>query len=118
MKTVRARQAWVLAVALVVGIGLLLPAPALAKFPDKPITMICPWGPGGTTDIASRVVAKHLSKLWGVNVNVINKPAQHRHRHDVLHNAKPDGTGHDGQPGHGIPAFVVKSSLQRHGRTG
>ena len=92
MKRLRIGKTCGLALAVVVGIGLLMPAPLLAKFPEKPITMICPWGAGGTTDIASRVVAKHLAKVWGVNVNVVNKPGGNTVIGTMeLNNSKPDG---------------------------
>jgi tripartite-type tricarboxylate transporter receptor subunit TctC len=77
---------------IVLGIALAVPAPAPAAFPEKPITIICPWGPGGSTDIAARVFAKHLSKLWGVSVNVVNKPGGNTVIGTLeLNNAKPDG---------------------------
>ena len=74
------------------GFGLIAPSAVDAKFPEKPITIICPWGTGGATDIAARVLAKHLSKSWGVTVNVINKPGGNTVIGTVeLNNAKPDG---------------------------
>jgi tripartite-type tricarboxylate transporter receptor subunit TctC len=75
-----------------IGIAFLMPAQALAKFPEKPITLICPWGPGGTTDIAARVLSKHLSRVWGVTVNVVNKPGGNTVIGTMeMNNAKPDG---------------------------
>ena len=91
------KQLWIgkacgLVLAVVVGVSLMIPAPVLAKFPEKPITIICPWGPGGTTDIASRVFAKNLSRVWGVNVNVVNKPGGNTVIGTMeLNNSKPDG---------------------------
>jgi tripartite-type tricarboxylate transporter receptor subunit TctC len=81
------------AMLIVFGFGLLLPSPLLAaKFPEKPITIICPWGTGGATDIAARVFAKHLARVWGVNVNVVNKPGGNTVIGTLeLNNSKPDG---------------------------
>jgi tripartite-type tricarboxylate transporter receptor subunit TctC len=63
-----------------------------AKFPEKAITIICPWGTGGATDISARVLAKHLARSWGVPVNVINKPGGNTVIGTVeLNNARPDG---------------------------
>lgn len=52
-------------------------APALAQWkPDKPIEIIAPSGPAGTTDRTARVIARILQKykLVDVPVNVVNKP--------------------------------------------
>ena len=91
----RSRQGWMRSVALAViilGIGLVMPTQLLAKFPEKPITIICPWGPGGSTDIVARIFAKHLARVWGVTVNVINKPGGNTVIGTLeLHNSKPDG---------------------------
>jgi len=44
--------------------------------PDKPVEIVAPSGPGGTTDRTARVVARILTqhKLVDVPVNVINRP--------------------------------------------
>ena len=41
-------------------------------FPSRPITLICPWSPGGGTDRVSRQMAMQLERRLGVPVNVIN----------------------------------------------
>jgi tripartite-type tricarboxylate transporter receptor subunit TctC len=43
------------------------------KFPSRAVEIICPWAPGGTTDMWSRFLADALRKKWGVQVSVINK---------------------------------------------
>jgi len=49
--------------------------PSLAQnFPVKPITMICPWPPGGSTDQHLRAFAQIASKHVGQNIVVENKP--------------------------------------------
>src|SRR3546814_12071986 len=45
-----------------------------AAFPDKPIRIIVPYAPGGTTDMLARVVGKHMSDNLGQSVIVENKP--------------------------------------------
>ena len=63
------------------------------KFPEKPITLIVPWPPGGSTDIALRALAESTSKHLPQRVVIENRPgvggtlgAQH-----LAQNAKPDG---------------------------
>jgi len=55
---------------------LALPAIGAGWKPEKPIEIIAPSGPGGTTDRTARVIARILSqnKLVDVPVNVVNKP--------------------------------------------
>ena len=47
-------------------------APALAEFPDRPVQMIVPWGPGGGSDIQMRVVANHAEQYLGQPIPIIN----------------------------------------------
>lgn len=52
-----------------------LPGVALsqAAYPNRPMRMIVPWPPGQATDLAGRVVAQELSKLFGQPVVIDNK---------------------------------------------
>ncbi|CAK7005484.1 MAG: hypothetical protein DELT_00216 [Desulfovibrio sp.] len=52
----------------------LFAAPALAKYPERPITLIVPWGAGGGSDIIGRALSKPLEKELGKPVIVTNKP--------------------------------------------
>ncbi|WP_353212203.1 tripartite tricarboxylate transporter substrate binding protein [Rhodovarius sp.] len=54
----------------------LLAAPAFAQSwrPARPVRVIVPVAPGGTTDIIGRIVAQHLQTLWGGPVVVENRP--------------------------------------------
>ena len=45
-----------------------------AEYPDKPIRLIIPFVPGGTTDQIARTVGTHLSRAWGQPVVMENKP--------------------------------------------
>jgi len=49
-----------------------LTAFAQASYPRKPITAICPWSAGGSTDIAFRGYMKYLSNELGEDINVQN----------------------------------------------
>lgn len=65
---------------------------AMAAWPEKPITIIVPWGAGGNTDTVARLVAQGLSKELGVNVNVMNRTGGSGVvGHDAINRAKPDG---------------------------
>ena len=42
-------------------------------YPDRPITMIVPWGAGGGTDAVARIIASLMEKDLGQPVNVVNR---------------------------------------------
>jgi tripartite-type tricarboxylate transporter receptor subunit TctC len=50
----------------------LAPAPAIAAYPERPITMIVPFAAGGPTDVVARIVADHMSRTLGQQVVVEN----------------------------------------------
>jgi len=51
-----------------------LPATSAENWPAKPIQLIVPFGPGGTTDLLARLVADGISKELKQSVVVQNKP--------------------------------------------
>jgi tripartite-type tricarboxylate transporter receptor subunit TctC len=53
-----------------------LAAPALAQagFPSRPVTIIVPFAPGGSTDVVTRLMAERMTALLGQNVVVENRP--------------------------------------------
>jgi tripartite-type tricarboxylate transporter receptor subunit TctC len=53
--------------------ALILPLCAQAAWPDRPITIIVPAAPGGTTDIATRLLSEKLAKELGTSVVVENR---------------------------------------------
>jgi tripartite-type tricarboxylate transporter receptor subunit TctC len=55
------------------GATLALAGIANAAYPDRPITMIVPWGAGGGTDQTARIIASVLEKDLGQPVNVVNR---------------------------------------------
>lgn len=64
--------------ALVLGASFALAAafPAVAAdltYPVRPVRMVVPYPPGGTTDIVARSVARHLSEKWGRDVWIDNR---------------------------------------------
>ena len=44
-----------------------------ADYPDKPITLVSPYGPGGAADLAARTVASTASNYLGQPLLVVNK---------------------------------------------
>jgi tripartite-type tricarboxylate transporter receptor subunit TctC len=49
--------------------------PAYAQnFPDRPVHLIIPYGPGGITDFAGRVLAQKIGEVLGQTVVAENKP--------------------------------------------
>ena len=71
-----------------------LSLPALAQgYPNRPITLICPWPAGGSTDRHLRKLAELASKRLGQNVIVENRPGAGGMLGPagMAANAKPDG---------------------------
>ena len=53
--------------------GVVSDAAAQAKYPSRPIQLICPWAAGGGTDRIARMVAILLEKELGQPVTVVNR---------------------------------------------
>ena len=63
-----------------------------AGYPERPITLICPWGAGGGTDATARIVASVLERDLGVPVNVVNRTGGSGVvGHSAIATAAPDG---------------------------
>lgn len=78
--------------ATALGWASLISAAAHAEYPDKPIVMVVPFAPGGSTDQIGRMVAQHLSTDLGVPVVVENKVgANGTVGNGYVARAKPDG---------------------------
>ena len=73
--------------------SLCLPETALAQtYPARPVHLVVPFPPGGTTDIMGRIVADGLTKVLGQQVVVENKAgAAGNTGSDLVSKATPDG---------------------------
>lgn len=73
-------------------LGLCAGIASAQKFPDRPVTLICPFTPGAAADVQLRALAQAMSKELGQTVLVDNRPgAAGTLGASVLANAKPDG---------------------------
>ncbi|MDS1139063.1 tripartite tricarboxylate transporter substrate binding protein [Pusillimonas sp. SM2304] len=67
-------------------------SPAMAAYPDKPIVIVVPFSPGGSTDQIGRMIAQHFTNEFNVPVVVENKPgASGTVGNSYVARAKPDG---------------------------
>ena len=65
---------------------------ATAAYPEKPITLVVPWAPGGSTDILARALAEQLTQSMGQAVIVENRAgASGNIGSNQVAKAKPDG---------------------------
>lgn len=49
-------------------------APACAQYPERPVTIIVPVGPGAAPDVIARILADRLTQQWKQQVVIVNKP--------------------------------------------
>jgi tripartite-type tricarboxylate transporter receptor subunit TctC len=65
---------------------------AMAAYPDKPVTVICPWTAGGGTDVLLRALSKEAEKHLGQTINVTNQTGGGGAiGHNAIRAARPDG---------------------------
>lgn len=65
---------------------------AWAEYPEKPINMVIPYGPGGATDISARTLAEPLGEVVGEPLIMVNRTGAGGATGSVaVANAEPDG---------------------------
>ena len=82
----------ILAAAMLAALALVPTLAAAQAFPGKPIKIIVPYSPGGTTDLLARLVAQKMRERLGQSVVVDNKPGANGMIGSVMvAKAPPDG---------------------------
>ena len=77
---------------LAAGFTLAAAGPAHAAWPERPITLIVPWGAGGGTDATARIIGSLLEKELKQPVNVVNRTGGSGVvGHQAIASAAPDG---------------------------
>jgi tripartite-type tricarboxylate transporter receptor subunit TctC len=90
MKTCTGKIA--LAAVFAVAVSISTTAAMAQAWPSKPVTLVVPFAPGGTTDVLARAVGQELSKSLGQPVIIESKPgAGATLGADFVAKAKPDG---------------------------
>jgi tripartite-type tricarboxylate transporter receptor subunit TctC len=85
----RRRASVAIGTTLLAGGGLLH---AQTRFPDRPITLVVPFGAGGIADLTARAVAEHMARTLGQAIVVENKPsAGSIVASQAVASARPDG---------------------------
>ncbi|WP_457647857.1 tripartite tricarboxylate transporter substrate-binding protein [Profundibacter sp.] len=51
-----------------------LAGPAIAEYPEKPVSFIVPWPPGDLEDVLTRMIAEDFQAEYGIAAAVVNKP--------------------------------------------
>jgi tripartite-type tricarboxylate transporter receptor subunit TctC len=75
-------------------LGLLCATPALAQapYPNRPLRLVTPFPPGGSSDVLARLIAQKLTESLGQTVAVDNRPgAGGNIGHELAAKAAPDG---------------------------
>ncbi len=86
------RRAILAAGAALAVVGSLAGAASAEGYPDRPITLIVPWGAGGGTDSTARIIGSLLEQELGQPINVVNRTGGSGVvGHSAIAAAEPDG---------------------------
>jgi len=90
----RSRPGWLVAACTLAAVAsIAAPTPAGAQtYPARPVKLVVPFPPGGSLDVAGRLIAQRLTEEWGQPVVVENKPgAGGNIGADLVAKSAPDG---------------------------
>ena len=86
------RRFYFLPALLILFFGVTAESPGQEKYPDRPITIVAPFPPGGVADLTARPVAAALEKVMKNPVVVVNKTGSASAvGMSFVANSKPDG---------------------------
>ncbi len=60
--------------AVLAALAIGLAGPAVAEYPEKPVSFIVPWPPGDLEDVLTRMIAEDFQAEYGVPAAVVNRP--------------------------------------------
>jgi tripartite-type tricarboxylate transporter receptor subunit TctC len=85
-------SAFITGLAVALGLSLASAADAQDAYPSRPITIVVGYGAGGSTDIATRIVAAHMEKTLGQPIAIENRVGGNGAvGTSAVNNARPDG---------------------------
>jgi tripartite-type tricarboxylate transporter receptor subunit TctC len=65
---------------------------AAQDYPNKPITLVVPFAPGGSSEVLSRMIGQKLTESWKQQVVIDNKPGGAGNiAMELVQRARPDG---------------------------
>jgi tripartite-type tricarboxylate transporter receptor subunit TctC len=111
------KQIFTLAAVCLLAAGLAAPAPA-QDYPQQPIRLIVPFGPGGGSDIVARIIGQRVQEKLGQPVVIENKPgAGGTLGNELVANAAKDGYTIGIMTAGQVIAAVMNKSLRYDART-
>src|SRR5688572_27217613 len=77
---------------IVVALATAASSAAFSQYPNRPVTLIVPWGAGGGTDATARIIASLLERELKQPVNVVNRTGGSGVvGHSAIAQSPPDG---------------------------
>ncbi len=88
----RARVAFAITIIMTFVMAVLSPSQAQERWPERPITFVVPYPPGGTSDIVARIVGERLGEALGQSVVIENRPGANGNiGANIVAKSRPDG---------------------------